>query len=77
MSLAHEFLCKHRMEPERIVPAEQAGKMAEDMLRGLKGQPSSLPMIRSKRRFTVLSTSSLLRKFLCRSILLQVSDSGV
>ena len=45
MSLAHEFLMKHRMEPERIVPAEQAEKMAEDMLRGLKGQPSSLPMI--------------------------------
>ena len=45
MSLAHEFLCKHRMEPERIVPAEQAGKMAEDMLRGLKGESSSLPMI--------------------------------
>ena len=31
MSLAHEFLCKHRMEPERIVPAEQAGKMAEEV----------------------------------------------
>ena len=24
MSLAHEFLMKHRMEPERIAPAEQA-----------------------------------------------------
>ena len=45
MSLAHEFLVRHRMEPERVRPAEQAEKMAEDMLRGLKGQPSSLPMI--------------------------------
>lgn len=43
MSLAHEFLMKHRMEPERIVPAEQAEKMAEDMLRGLKGQPALCP----------------------------------
>lgn len=45
MSLAHDFLTKHRMEPERIVPAEQAEKMAEDMRRGLKGRQSSLPMI--------------------------------
>lgn len=45
MSLVHDFLIKHRMEPERIIPAEQAGKMAEDMRRGLKGQQSSLPMI--------------------------------
>ncbi len=45
MSLAHDFLVKHRMEPERIVPAELAGIMAEDMRRGLKGEKSSLPMI--------------------------------
>ena len=45
MSLAHDFLVKHRMEPERIVPAELAGAMAEDMLRGLRGEKSSLPMI--------------------------------
>ncbi len=45
MSLAHDFLVKHRMEPERIVPAELAGAMAEDMRRGLKGEKSSLPMI--------------------------------
>ena len=45
MSLAHDFLVKHHMEPERIVPAELAGAMAEDMRRGLKGEKSSLPMI--------------------------------
>ena len=45
MSLAHDFLVKHHMEPERIVPAELAGAMAEDMRRGLKGENSSLPMI--------------------------------
>lgn len=45
MSLAHDFLVKHHMEPERIVPAELVGAMAEDMRRGLKGEKSSLPMI--------------------------------
>lgn len=45
MSLAHDFLVKHHMEPERIVPAELAGAMVEDMRRGLKGEKSSLPMI--------------------------------
>ena len=45
MSLAHDFLVKHRMEPERIVPADLAPAMAEDMRRGLKGEKSSLPMI--------------------------------
>ena len=45
MSLAHDFLVKHHMEPERIVPAELAGAMAEDMRRGLNGEKSSLPMI--------------------------------
>lgn len=45
MSLAHDFLVKHHMEPERIVPAGLAGAMAEDMRRGLKGEKSSLPMI--------------------------------
>ncbi|MEI3101352.1 MAG: hypothetical protein V8T45_05995 [Oscillospiraceae bacterium] len=45
MSLAHDFLAKHHMEPERIVPAELAGAMVEDMRRGLKGEKSSLPMI--------------------------------
>ena len=28
MSLAHEFLVRHRMEPERVRPAEQAEKIA-------------------------------------------------
>lgn len=45
MSLAHDFLVKHHMEPERVAPAELAEKMAEDMRRGLKGEKSSLPMI--------------------------------
>ena len=45
MSLAQDFLVKHRMEPQRIVPAELADAMTEDMRRGLKGEKSSLPMI--------------------------------
>ena len=45
MSPAQDFLIKHHMEPERIIPAELAEKMAEDMRRGLKGEKSSLPMI--------------------------------
>ena len=82
MSLAHEFLIKHRMEPERIVPAEQAGKMAEDMLRGLKGHPSSLPMIA-----TYLSNDGAVPTGACaavidaggtnfRSALVRFEDSG-
>jgi hexokinase len=45
MSTAQDFLIKHRMNPERVVPAVEAEKMAQAMRLGLKGEASSLPMI--------------------------------
>ena len=42
---AQEFLKRHDMSPESVVPSRDAEKMAEDMKRGLNGQKSSLPMI--------------------------------
>ncbi len=42
---ALRFLEKHGMSPEGIEPVREAFKMAEDMLRGLNGMESSLPMI--------------------------------
>ena len=39
------FLKQHGMSPEGIDPAGEARNMAEDMLRGLKNQGGSLPMI--------------------------------
>lgn len=42
---ALNFLKKHGMDPERVDPAVEAPKMAEDMARGLRGEKSSLPMI--------------------------------
>ena len=42
---ALEFLKEHGMSPERIEPAREAVRMAEEMERGLAGQSASLPMI--------------------------------
>ena len=39
------FLKQHGMSPEGIDPEREAYTMAEDMLRGLKDQKSSMPMI--------------------------------
>lgn len=64
MSLAHDFLVKHHMEPERIVPSELAGAMAEDMRRGLKGEKSSLPMIA-----TYLSNDGTVSEGACAAVI--------
>ena len=64
MSLAHDFLVKHRMEPERIVPADLAPAMAEDMRRGLKGERSSLPMIA-----TYLSNDGSVQSGACAAVI--------
>ena len=42
---ALEFLEKYGMNPERIVPSRDAAPMCEAMERGLRGEPSSFPMI--------------------------------
>lgn len=42
---AIRFLTAHGMDPERVQPVRDAVKMAEEMKRGLAGEPSSLPMI--------------------------------
>jgi hexokinase len=52
------------MNPERIVPTVEAEKMAQDMLRGLKGQPSSLPMIP-----TYLSNEGTVPKGECAAVI--------
>ena len=42
---AIDFLKKHGMSPEAVIPSVEAVKMAEDMERGLAGEKSSVPMI--------------------------------
>ena len=42
---ALDFLKRHGMEPEAVDPVPEARKMAEEMARGLAGEPSSVPMI--------------------------------
>ena len=45
MDKLRNFLKKHRMLPDDIIPSELAGEMAEDMRRGLRGEKSSMAMI--------------------------------
>lgn len=51
MSQAFEFLKKHGMSPELIDPAVYAEKMRQDMVCGLKGEKSSMPMIPTYIKF--------------------------
>ena len=45
MNKAKDFLARHGMSPEQIVPAEYAGRMAENMRSGLAGHVVDMPMI--------------------------------
>ena len=42
---AFDFLDRHGMSPERIVPSQWAPRMRDNMERGLGGDTSALPMI--------------------------------